>query len=297
MQHNDHAKHIIDTLFEKISSTGKVNFPFMILEAQQWLWAYLYLVQEVMQLVGMYQQDVLLLRDLSAESADIDGIGKQHTLKVSVDTKHQYVSSDHHGNVANLWAREISSRLSLAPAGALKIVLIENIDRMNTASANALLKSFEEPLPGRIIIWTTKNAGSLLDTIVSRAFVIKTVSPNLDQILTDNTWQNIQKSLLYSWVALSWWDQKTLDDILLDGQTLTTFAELETIILDQGAWYRIVQLIKELNATWTHDQLLDALILRASMDSKYDKVWPLITAKKMISSNVWSDNVWYGLGV
>jgi DNA polymerase III gamma/tau subunit len=43
---------------------------------------------------------------------------------------------------------------------------------MSIGAANALLKTWEEPLANRIIIATTSNKSALLDTILSRAFVV-----------------------------------------------------------------------------------------------------------------------------
>jgi DNA polymerase III gamma/tau subunit len=51
--------------------------------------------------------------------------------------------------------REVNSRLVKSPAGKWKAIVIEDIERMNDASANAFLKMLEEPLPGRLIIATT----------------------------------------------------------------------------------------------------------------------------------------------
>ncbi len=44
---------------------------------------------------------------------------------------------------------------------------------MNSAAANAFLKTCEEPLPKRLIIATTTNHTQLLETILSRALTIK----------------------------------------------------------------------------------------------------------------------------
>ncbi len=44
---------------------------------------------------------------------------------------------------------------------------------MNIESANAFLKTCEEPLPKRLIIATTSNHLQLLETILSRALTIK----------------------------------------------------------------------------------------------------------------------------
>ena len=54
----------------------------------------------------------------------------------------------------------------------MKILLIEHIERATIGAANALLKSFEEPLPHRIIIASTTNKDTLLPTILSRALLI-----------------------------------------------------------------------------------------------------------------------------
>ncbi len=73
----------------------------------------------------------------------------------------------------------MNNRLSHAPAGDIKILLIEHIERINKSSGtgNAMLKSFEEPLPHRLIIASTTNKDLLLPTILSRALLIHCDSP------------------------------------------------------------------------------------------------------------------------
>lgn len=66
--------------------------------------------------------------------------------------------------------------------GTYKVVLLENIERMTNAAANAFLKTFEEPLPNRLIIATTSNRDALLDTIVSRAFLIPFHIPSSTEV-------------------------------------------------------------------------------------------------------------------
>lgn len=53
---------------------------------------------------------------------------------------------------------------------------------MSIGAANALLKNLEEPLPGRIIIATTTNKQAILDTILSRAFVVHFQEMRLSEI-------------------------------------------------------------------------------------------------------------------
>jgi DNA polymerase-3 subunit gamma/tau len=56
----------------------------------------------------------------------------------------------------------------LAPQGKRKLLLIENADRMQDASRNALLKILEEPPTDAVIVLTTAHSDALLPTILSR---------------------------------------------------------------------------------------------------------------------------------
>ncbi|HNT52403.1 MAG TPA: DNA polymerase III subunit delta' [Candidatus Syntrophosphaera sp.] len=65
--------------------------------------------------------------------------------------------------------RQLIRRLELSAFEAsYRICIIENADAMNTATANALLKTLEEPPPATVLILTTERLASLLPTIVSR---------------------------------------------------------------------------------------------------------------------------------
>jgi DNA polymerase III delta' subunit len=66
--------------------------------------------------------------------------------------------------------RDLIYKLSLKPYMAkYKVAVIDKAEEMNDASANALLKSLEEPKSHTIIILVTPNANRLPATIVSRA--------------------------------------------------------------------------------------------------------------------------------
>ena len=81
-----------------------------------------------------------------------------------------------------------------------KIIIIKEVDRLNKDSANALLKSLEEPSPNTIFFLLTDNFSSVLDTIVSRCQHIRFYQQPLDKIreylkgesnLTDQAAKNI----------------------------------------------------------------------------------------------------------
>jgi DNA polymerase III delta' subunit len=68
--------------------------------------------------------------------------------------------------------RDLCHQMELTPVEAdQKIAIIQDCHRMNASSANAFLKSLEEPAPGRHFWLLTPSVGSLLPTVVSRCLV------------------------------------------------------------------------------------------------------------------------------
>lgn len=61
--------------------------------------------------------------------------------------------------------------------GHRRIFIIQDADRMTVSAANSLLKFFEEPLPGMIIILTTTAKNRLLPTVLSRAQIVQFPPP------------------------------------------------------------------------------------------------------------------------
>ncbi len=75
--------------------------------------------------------------------------------------------------------RKLSKDIRLsATKGQYRVVVIENAEQMNKASANALLKTLEEPPNKVILILTTSEMGRLLPTIKSRCVKINIVPPS-----------------------------------------------------------------------------------------------------------------------
>lgn len=69
--------------------------------------------------------------------------------------------------------RQLSEEVQLPPYEAeWKVFIIQEADRMLVYSANALLKTFEEPPPRTLIILVSSNPASLLPTIISRCRTI-----------------------------------------------------------------------------------------------------------------------------
>jgi len=65
--------------------------------------------------------------------------------------------------------RELAEALSMTPQlGAASVVVIDPADAMNTSAANALLKTLEEPQPGRYLLLVSDRPSRLPATIRSR---------------------------------------------------------------------------------------------------------------------------------
>ena len=112
--------------------------------------------------------DVLQIKDFSEQ------LEKKHNIRVELvsnaETTKKLIKEY---NYEDLGIREVNNRIQQSAIGKYKIVFLENIERMAASPANAFLKTCEEPLPKRLIIATTSNSIQLLETIRSRALMIK----------------------------------------------------------------------------------------------------------------------------
>lgn len=79
-------------------------------------------------------------------------------------------------------AREISQFLSLTPGeGQWRVVIIDAVDALGTAGANAILKILEEPPPQAVLLLISHNPGRLLPTIRSRCRTLRLNTPDRAQ--------------------------------------------------------------------------------------------------------------------
>ncbi|GGK02163.1 DNA polymerase III subunit delta' [Luteimonas terricola] len=86
--------------------------------------------------------------------------------------------------------RELSVRLSTTPQyGSAKVAIIDPADDMNDAAANALLKTLEEPVPGRYLWLVCANPARLPATIRSRCQRLEFRLPPADEAMA---WLNAQ---------------------------------------------------------------------------------------------------------
>jgi len=69
--------------------------------------------------------------------------------------------------------RGVLDRLNMTRQGAYKVFLLDNIERMTLESANALLKTLEDPPDGVIFLLTTSRLKEIIPTILSRVRLLK----------------------------------------------------------------------------------------------------------------------------
>ncbi|MCI1986501.1 MAG: DNA polymerase III subunit delta' [Lactobacillus sp.] len=79
--------------------------------------------------------------------------------------------------------RELKAELSKSGVeGQTRVFVIEEAEKMTPGAANSLLKFYEEPVPGAVIILTTAAKNQLLPTILSRAQIINFPTPPRVQV-------------------------------------------------------------------------------------------------------------------
>ncbi|MBA2369509.1 MAG: DNA polymerase III subunit delta' [Candidatus Protochlamydia sp.] len=92
--------------------------------------------------------------------------------------------------------RDLSEEVHLPPYEAKwKVFIIHEAERMLSYSANALLKTFEEPPPRTLIILLSQSAKGLLPTIVSRCRTLRfqpVASQEIEEVLIQNSVDPIQ---------------------------------------------------------------------------------------------------------
>ncbi len=123
------------------------------------------------QIDQLIHPDVFMLDQLWMEEVSDDfeviakssNIPQQHRMKAKVKT--DIIGIDD--------VRVIQERLQETGTSPHRLCLIRDVSRMRDEAANAFLKTIEEPLPGRVFLFTAESTGVVLPTIVSRCRVLQ----------------------------------------------------------------------------------------------------------------------------
>ncbi|PIV90100.1 hypothetical protein COW46_04370 [Candidatus Gracilibacteria bacterium CG17_big_fil_post_rev_8_21_14_2_50_48_13] len=88
-------------------------------------------------------------------------------------------------------ARQTLDRFGIGSAEGRRIVVWEDIDRMNTQGLNIFLKTLEEPESATLFLLTTANPESLLPTVVSRVLSV-TLEEHLQKAVAREMLRNLR---------------------------------------------------------------------------------------------------------
>lgn len=287
---NEEVQDLLKKYLEK-SRSGTGDAPsFFLLQGPKQLGKSSITRHVVRELLGNYfHNDFLYVRDLSKI------MWKTHNLKISLpdDKKKQFVEIPGDHLYEDIGTREISKWLQQAPSGDLKVVLIENIERMTIGAANAFLKTCEEPLPKRLIIATTSNPSALLDTIISRAVLIKFQPLVVDQLmqLCDDQGLFEQDAKLREMICrMVMWKPGMLMDYsqMFDEnkELQKQFVELVGLLSSGESVYNAHRLLLKLKDSGLLDGFVDAWLAYATDHGLEASAEDWLEVKKMMQSNV-----------
>ena len=107
--------------------------------------------------------------------------------------------------------------------GRRRVYIIREADKLNSSSANTILKFLEEPEDGIIAILLTKNRYQVLDTVLSRCQILSLIDSTEVFTIDDNTIQFIH--YLLSGDDLFIYYKEILDNILPEKKIAKDFFE------------------------------------------------------------------------
>ena len=169
-----------------------------------------------------------------------------------------------------------------------KIYIINNANRLNGSSANALLKFLEEPSQNIIAILITNNVYEMMETIISRCQII-----SLKEEVIDLSQMELESRILYainksSEEIKSIFDNESLEDCLFKCIDFVNYYEkhkLDTFIYTNKMWFEYY------NSKETFDIALQIMllyyidVLRLSCGTSVNIFFEIIDRMNVIISN------------
>jgi len=286
---NEHSKELLEKYLWW--SSEKVNF--FILSGPKGVWKSGIVIELAKQILwDFFYNDFLHIKDFS------DKMWKEHELKVEYkDTNETTKTLQDSYNYTDIGTREINDWLQVSPAWTKKIVLIENIERMNRSAINAFLKTCEEPLPNRVIIATTSNKSRILDTIISRAIIIPFFEYSYEELqkYCDEKWYFAWDDDLKNLVCLmsqgKLWTLDLFDEKLSENDELKNkFKNIIKILQDSPIWVKY-QVLLDISTAWITEQFLDGIIAYYIQKDQFDSAQKWLEVRKILGTNVKNDNL------
>lgn len=289
---NEHSEKLLEQyLNTSVSDWEKIKF--FILSGPSGVWKSETVINMSKKILWeFFYNDFLHIKDFSKK------LGKEHELKVeynSDNTTSKELLDTY--NYTDLWTREINQWLWLSPAWEKRILLIENIERMNRAAMNAFLKTCEEPLQNRIILATTSNKSRLLDTIISRAIIIPFFEysyEELEKYCYEKwyfTWDNDLKSFVCMMSMWKIWNVDLFHEKIAENDELKgQFKNIISILEKWNLWVKYQSLLSISN-NWFIEPVLDWLVSYYVFHDKFNEAQKWLNVRKYIWTNVKTDHL------
>jgi len=289
---NDHSIYLLENYLKNLD-TNWWKSSFYILSWPKDIWKTELLVNLAKkELWDFYLNDFLYIKDFSKY------LWKEHELKIEYKDDNP-VSKEllQEYDYEDLWVREITQWLSKSFAWTKKILLIENIERMNKSAMNAFLKTCEEPFPNRIILATTSNKSRLLDTVLSRAIVIPFFEWSYEDLLSrcEEMWYFVWENELKSFVSCMcmgkiWTLDYLHERISWDDELKNVFKQIIDILESGTIWVQYKSLLYIAN-NWLVEPFLDWLIWYYILNNKFDDAEKWLNVRKYLWTNVKVDHL------
>lgn len=201
----------------------------------------------------LYQKGKLEDEEILSQSSNID---QSHRKKKGTST--DIITIDDMGMIIN----EINNRLSFD--NTYKIVIINNLHRLNNEASNKLLKTLEEPPANCLFLFTTNNLFQVLDTIKSRVTVLavpQVGSPEILNCLESTNIPSLKKELI----------SKLAGSYLYKAQQLSENAELLE---------KYEQINQQLEDCWQNKKIAPMWEQFSSFESKdWNIFWDVLSSK------------------
>ena len=174
--------------------------------------------------------------------------------------------------------REVIQFVQVKPQfSTVKVVLLCGVEHLNMQAANALLKTLEEPPSSVHIILTVTKPELLLDTIISRCFVVN-IEPNFNEILPNK--------LMVENLLIDLYDTLIIQDIDLV-TTIDKWMHSEGTELLTCLWFILVELIRcNCKLRCNYIELDKVKIKTISANQSFRQLWSILDNIIEVRKNV-----------
>lgn len=176
--------------------------------------------------------------------------GQCHSCKQAATANHpdiRYITHEKPNTISVDEVREqLNNDIAIRPyESQYKVYIIDEAEKLNAASQNAILKTIEEPPAYAVILLLTNNAASFLPTIMSRC-VLLNVKPVPEQTIKNYLMDKLQIPDYQAALAARFADGNVGKAI--NYSTSTTFAQLKDSVLRVAKQSRQMEMSEVLSA-------------------------------------------------